>query len=489
MCGAPAQAARLPIYLGPAQLARVQPPAACAEPVAPLDRVVWTLDRQRGGPDLSCDNAFVSYLRTPQDLDSPRDAYQVLADQIQDARAEVLLASMEWQSGPGQPGGTFVQAAARLYRRVQARPGAYPQGMTVRVLLGNFPDLIRPDGATQILALARALRDAGVPLRDERAGWTLTLLNYGYLPHSHVKLHVIDGQDLTVAGYNFTAWHLPGGQPGARNLHDLGLRLRGPVAQAGVAAFDDLWRHSEELECPPDVPPGQVGASCRLVPAAPPSHPPMAARAVSAGSARAFVLYRRPAGEDFADRASLALMNAAQRSIDLMQADFSPGLECWFGYLNPDSCPLNHLPVYFPALLDAMKRGVQVRLLVVNYGFGKPANRTGVALMRRELRRRGLDDRFEARYVTYNMHAKVMTVDHDMVVAGSMNFHFSAWGSLGLAEAALATSDPHAVAEQDRTFESAWATGSVAIPEERWLARVPRDLLPASATPRGDGGP
>ena len=67
-----------------------------------------------------------------------------------------------------------------------------------------------------------------------------------------------------------------------------------------------------------------------------------------------------------------------------------------------------------------MERGVHVRLLVVDYGFGKPANRTGVALMRRELRRRGLEDRFEAHYSTFRMHSKVMTVDHALVVAGSI---------------------------------------------------------------------
>ena len=79
-----------------------------------------------------------------------------------------------------------------------------------------------------------------------------------------------------------------------------------------------------------------------------------AARAVTAGPDRAFMLYRRTAGEDFADRAHLALIGAARHSIDLMQSDFSPGLDCWFGYLNPDPCTLDRLPVYFPALLSAM---------------------------------------------------------------------------------------------------------------------------------------
>ncbi|GGK89328.1 phospholipase D-like domain-containing protein [Deinococcus radiotolerans] len=469
-----AHAARLPLFLGPAALPATPAPQPCDAPAAPLERALWDLDRARGGPDLSCGNQVLGFVRTPRDLDAPQDAFEILAQEMQGARAEVLLTSMEWESEPGRPGATFVQAARDLYARVQADPAAYPQGMTIRVLLGNYPQLDDPDGTSQILGLARALRGAGVPLNDPGARWTLTLLNYAYLPHSHVKLHVIDGQDLTVSGYNFTAWHLPLGEPGGLALHDTGLRLRGPAAQEGVAAFDDLWRHSDELHCPPDVLPDAVSRECVLGPAPAPSHPGLAARAVTAGADHAFVLYRRTAGEDFADRAHLALIGAAQRSIDLMQADFSPGLDCWFGYLNPDSCPLERLPVYFPALLAATERGVHVRLLVVDYGFGRPANRTGVALLRRELRRRGLEDRFEARYTTFKMHSKVMTVDHMLVVVGSMNFHFSAWGSAGLAEAALATGNAAAVAEQDRSFQQAWTTGSVPVPQERWLSRVTR---------------
>ncbi|NTY02182.1 phospholipase D-like domain-containing protein [Deinococcus sp. JMULE3] len=467
-----AHAARLPLFLGPAARPTTPAPQVCAAPVAPLERVLWDLDRARGGPDLSCGNEVLGYVRTPRDLDAPQDAYQTLAQEMQAARAEVLLTTMEWESDPARPGGTFVQAARDLYRRVQADPAAYPQGMTVRVLLGNYPQLSDPAGSAQVLGLARALREADVPLHDPRVGWTLTLLNYAYLPHSHVKLHVIDGQDLTVSGYNFTGWHLPLGDAGGLALHDTGLRVRGPAAQAGVAAFDDLWRHSDELRCPEALLPAEVASRCALEPAQAPSHPALAARAVGTGPDRAFMLYRRTAGEDHADRAHLALIGAARRSIDLMQSDFSPGLDCWFGYLNPDPCTVDRMPVYFPALLAAMQRGVHVRLLVVEYGFGKPANRTGVALMRRELRRLGLEDRFEARYTTFRMHSKIMTVDHALVVVGSMNFHFSAWGSAGLAESALATGNAAAIREQDRTFEQAWTTSSVPVPAEPWLSRI-----------------
>lgn len=476
-CGGHGQGAEVPLGLGPVAPPAPLNPPPCAPPTDPLEHALWTVTTANGQPDLSCDNAFVGYLRTPRGLTTPLDAFEVTASQIANARSEVLLASMEWNAGPGHPGWTFAQAVAALYARVRADPAAYPQGMTVRALLGGFPDLQRPDGRTQPLALLADLLDLGVPLQDARVGWTLTILNYRYFPHSHVKLHVIDGRDLTVAGYNYTDWHLPASEAGGRDLHDLGLRVTGPVAQSGVAAFDDLWRHSLQLRCPEGVTRSGAEAHCQLAPPDPVTHPAAAREAVPSGHARAFMLYRRP-GDDSADRAHLALLGAAKSQIDLMQADFGPTLNCWGAYLNPQGCGPDTWPVYMTAVLEALEREVHVRLLTVDYGTGAAANRSGVTLLRQALRRRGLQDRFEARYVTFNMHTKALTVDRRVVVVGSMNFHFSAWGRLGLAEAALATGDPAAVQQQEASFERIWKTASRPVPDEWWLNTVTPDLGP-----------
>jgi phosphatidylserine/phosphatidylglycerophosphate/cardiolipin synthase-like enzyme len=470
-CGGWGQGTAFPLFLGPVLPAAPLNQPACAPPTDPLERALWQVVTANGQPDLSCDNAFTAFLRTPRGPGTPLDAFQVTASDIVEARSEVLLASMEWKAGPGHPGWTFAQAVAELYGRVRANPAAYPQGMTVRALLGGFPDLLRPDGGTQPLAMLDDLLRLGVPLQDARVGWTLTLLNYRYFPHSHVKLLVIDGRDLTVAGYNYTDWHLPASEPGGHDLHDLGLRMSGPVAQSGVAAFDDLWRHSLQLRCPDPVTRSAAATGCQLTPPDPVTHPAAAREAVPAGHARAFMLYRRP-GSDGADRAHLALLGAAQGQIDLMQADFGPTINCWGAYLNPRGCGPETWPVYLAAVLGAIQRGVHVRLLTVDYGPGAAANRSGVTLLRQELRREGLQDRFEARYVTFNMHTKALTVDHRMVVVGSMNFHFSSWGPLGLAEAALATGDLTAVEEQEASFETVWQTASRPVPEEWWLKNV-----------------
>ncbi len=442
----------------------------CAAPTDPLELALWQVTTGGGRPDHSCANAFVGFLRTPRTAEQP-DAFDVTAGQVREARAEVLLASMEWHAGEGRPGWTFAAAVRDLYARVKASPAAYPQGMTVRVSLGGLPDLKRPDGATQALELLRDLTRLGVPLNDAAAGWHLAVANYRYFPHSHVKLHIIDGQDLTVAGYNYTDWHLPKTLPGGQDLHDLGLRMRGPVAQDGVTVFDDLWRHSQQVSCPEGTAAEAVMKACTLVQAEAPTHPTFARTLNAAGQARAFLLYRRP-GFDEGDRAQLALLAAARQHLDLMQAQFSPSFFCWSAYQSPGACPASEWPPYFRAVLEALERGVKVRALMVDYGIDRIPNRSGVALLRLEARRRGLEDRFEARYVTHGMHTKAMTVDGRMVLAGSQNFHFSSWGPLGLNEAMLATTDSAAVAEQRLSFEDVWNHHSQEAPAEWWMRNV-----------------
>ncbi|MFB9994852.1 phospholipase D-like domain-containing protein [Deinococcus oregonensis] len=480
-----ARAAELPLFLGapllaaPANLGRV----TCPAPTDPLEWAIWRVTTEEGRPDLSCRNSFVEYQRVPRSPSTPLDAFDQIAAQIREAKSEVLLASMEWHAGEGRPGWTFALAVRDLYLRVRANPAAYPQGMTVRVLLGNFPDLLRADWATLPLALVRDLRTLGVPLQDGEVGWSLSVLNYRYFPHSHIKLHIIDGRDLTVAGFNFTDTHLPQNahNGGLYDLHDLGLRMTGPVAQDGVAVFDDLWRHSRQIRCPDRVRPEQVSVACTLGDPDPVMHPAAARDAVSTGTARAFMLSRRP-GFDQADRAQVSLLGAATTQIDLMQATFSPLLRCWYGFITPDDCTYDSLPVYLRAVVDALGRGVRVRVLMVDYGIDRDPNRSGAALVRQMARQLGKEELFEARYVTYAMHTKALTVDGRMVLAGSMNFHFSAWGDLGLAEAALATSDPAAVQQQQASFEDVWLHHSRPVPREWWM----RNVVSGSATTPAD---
>lgn len=439
----------------------------CTPPTDPLNLALWRVATANGQPDLSCLNRFVGFERTPRSPEHPQDAFDLIAAQIRDAKSEVLLANMEWDTGPGTPGWTFAQAVRDLYAKVLADPDSYPQGMTVRLLLGGFPKDPNAYRINYLLYAIRDLRALGVPFDNQQIGWHLEAASYPYLPHSHVKLHVIDGQDVTAAGYNFSVWHLPTPEKGGHDLHDLGLRMSGPIAQQGVAIFDDLWRHSEQVACPPDLPAAKVIETCSFGPSDSPKHPASASAAVPSGEARAYLLYRRP-GFAEADQGVLALLDAAQSEIDLMQADFGPNLQCWFAYLSPENCEQETFPVYMSAVLRAIERGVRVRVLTVDYGFGQAANRSGIALMRNEAKKRGLDDLFDARYTTVKMHTKAITVDGRMLAVGSMNFHFSSWGNWGLNEAVLATNDPQAVAEQTQSFEQMWQTQSRSVAPEWW---------------------
>ncbi|SMB92928.1 phospholipase D-like domain-containing protein [Deinococcus hopiensis] len=470
--GGVAKAVDFPSHLGPVVPTTTLNPdgLTCSPPTDTLELALWRVTVEGAQPDRSCGNAFVGYQRTPRIAKQP-DAFQETADQVRAARSEVLLTSMEWHAGEGQPGWIFAEGVRDLYAKVRAHPEVYPAGMTVRLSLGGFPDFSRPDGGTQALEAVRDLTGLGVPLNDAAVGWHLAVANYGYFPHSHIKLHVIDGVDLTVAGYNYTEWHLPDTLPGGRNLHDLGLRMRGPAAQVGVTVFDDLWRHSRQVSCPGSTPAHKVVRTCTLVPTEAPTHPGPARTLKAAGEARAFVLYRRPEYDE-ADRGMLALFGAAQGSIDLMQANFSPRLQCWYAFLQPGDCPPATWPPYLQALLAAMERGVKVRVLTVDYGIDRDANRSGIALMRLLARKRGVEDRFDARYVSFAMHTKATTLDTRMVVVGSMNLHFSSWGPLGLNEAVLATTDREAVAEQRASFEDVWARASRPVPPEWWMRNV-----------------
>lgn len=475
------QAMRLPLgFTPPSPAAPVQAPP-CSAPTDALNLAVWQVVKAAGQTDLSCANLFVEYQRTPRSAQTPADAFDQIAAQIRGAKAEVLLTNMEWDSGQGNPGWTFAEAVRDLYAKVKADPAAYPSGMTVRLVLGGYPKNGQPDDPNYVLYVVKDLRALNVPLTDPQVGWHMALATYPYFPHSHVKLHVIDGQDVTVAGYNFSNWHLPTNEAGGRDLHDLGLRMTGPVAQAGAAVFDDLWKLSEQVDCPPNIAAALVTTSCHLVKSETIRHPQAVTAALATGPSRAYLLYRRP-GYPMADQALLALMDAATSEIDLMEADFGPNVQCWLAYLSPDDCQSDTFPVYMTALLRAMERGVRVRVLTVNYGFGQAANRSGVALMRFEAKRRGLAELFDARYVNAKMHTKALLIDQKMVVVGSMNFHFSSWGAFGLNEAVLATDDPLAIAEQTQSFGDMWQHQSQAVPDEWWLGRIER-LDPAKEFP------
>lgn len=453
----------------PLRVARPLSAPACPAPTDPLERAVWEVTTRDGRPDLSCLNAVTRLIEMPGPLppgaapaDPARSAFDEVAALVEGARREVLFTTMQWDGGELNPGSTLAGALARLHARMRADPAAYPDGLRVRLTLGNYPVLSTFEWGAEVWVALRDLLAAGVPLSDPQVGWQVELGNYaGTFPHSHVKLVALDGETLLTAGFNYAYGHYPTEHPSGRGirLYDLALVARGPAAQDGVNIFEDLWARSRVVTCAPGVRADAVREQCRLGNLGTPAPLSAARRAVPAGEARAFSLYRRE-GFMQADQAVLALLNGATTRIDLLHVNFSMDLGCIVALLNPALCTDRDRLPFMTALLGALERGVTVRLLTDgSAAMGAIENRIALAYLRREMQERGLPaSRFTARWFPGPVHAKGTLIDGRMLVVGSMNLHHSSWtqGLLGLNEAVLATSDPTMAAAFQDHFGRVW---------------------------------
>lgn len=457
-----------PVPLAVPQRPNLSNSLGCRAPTDPLELAAWRVTTRDGRPDFSCGNSFLGFLHTP-DLDpafsdlppTPHGGFDGLAAQMAAAKREVLFAVMEWDDDPGRgPGAVLAGGLAELYRRVRATPAAYSGGMTVRIALGNFPVAANLEWGPQVYAAARDLLAAGVPLSDPAHRWRVEVANYiGTFPHSHAKLLVTDGTDLTVMGFNVGPLHLPASADGTHggNVRDLAVRVRGPVAADGLNVFDDLWTRSRLLTCAPDVTADNVQRACQLGESAQATHPQGTDRLQIGvkGRERVFSLYRRE-GFRAADDALFGMIGASTQTIDLMHVSFSMGVRCNLALLNPGLCTFDDALPWMRALADAAGRGVQIRALLYEHGFLGLENRVGLAVLRRELERRGVADRLEARWYPGAVHAKTMLLDGRMLTVGSQNLHYSSWTPRGLNEYTLATTAPAAAAGYAREFAFFW---------------------------------
>lgn len=451
---------------------------ACPPPEAPLDRLLY--DRLTGeGAALSCGNRVEGFLHFPQadpaysaQPRTPHGGFDELEAALRETRHDLLIANMIWDDGPDAPGAGVARAIAALRRDVAEHPERHPDGLTVRILLGNsirLGDLLDPTASAY--SAARHLLAAGVPLTgDTVPGWRLELANYAYaLPHSHVKLVVQDGERVLTGGFNISFFHLPADAPGGHGLDltDLGLWVRGPVARHAVAAFRDTWDLGRRLTCRAEPTPDTLRRDCAFDSPTLPLPLGWSAPAPAVGEAHVYPLYRRNGYMD-ADDALTALFGAAQRSIDVMQSQISGTLGC-VGLLGEEGgCPPEwQLPVWRAAASAIRERGVTLRLLL---DYDPLLQAETLALLRglkAELAPLGLADHVQARWygTAGGLHTKAALVDGQMLTVGSQNLHYSSFGPLGLAEYTLATSDPGATSEYERMFAFEWArAGTIRAP-------------------------
>jgi hypothetical protein len=136
-----------------------------------------------------CRNQFNQIFYTPNPepaySDSPatqNGAFDRISLEIAElAQFEVLFSTMQYEpsTSPPSPGNVLAEGIAELYQRVKSNPGNYPRGMTVRILLGNYPVLSNLQWGSQIADAIADFRAAGVDkMVDPEIGWRLEVANF-----------------------------------------------------------------------------------------------------------------------------------------------------------------------------------------------------------------------------------------------------------------------------------------------------------------------
>ncbi|NHZ72619.1 MAG: hypothetical protein GWP17_06010, partial [Aquificales bacterium] len=397
----------------------------------------------------------------------PNGVYDKLGDLILTAEYEVLYSTMWYAKAANHdsPGAVIAAAAADLYQKVKANPEQYPRGMTVRIMLGNPPELAMGEMTGQLWTLIDDLQYAGIDkMVDDEIGWKLEVADFeGNLPHSHVKTIVIDGKTAAANGFNMTYDHFPkdhpSGQGGGR--FDLGLLVTGPAAQATQRMFDDMWNGADQRHCislnPPLGLPWQ--ATCYDKSAVVTHVPEVQKFYLPGGSSTAFSMYRSKV-HDQADQQTAAVIKVAQESIDAIHVNFALDMICNLNILF-NVCTVDYAPDYMDALIQAAKNGANVRVLVKPGPVEGIENNVAMDAMEKRLVELGIAENMEVRYFDGAVHPKAVLVDEQVLIVGSQNFHYSAYGEgAGLTEYSFAVEDPQATQDFKDVFEYEWNRAS-----------------------------
>lgn len=417
-----------------------------------------------------CGNRFerIAFLPEPppsiKQPATPYGAFDTLDALVASARYEVLFTVMEYQGDQNtdSPGFKLAEATYDLYQRVHANPQEFPRGMTVRILLGNYPNLATFEWGDQIYYVLDDLKAAGLPtMYDPELGWKVEIANFdGQFPHGHTKFVVVDGQTAISNGYNYSYLHLDKEHSSGlgESLIDLGLQISGPVAQSTLANYDDLWDGANQLVCENlDPPGGDWDEVCEWQTAAA-THVPEVLKYYLPGENEAAFSLLRTAAHPLADQAVPAAIRSAKKSLDFFQVNFSMDIICWLNLVNPSFCTFeDHALPYMEAIVDAVEQNrVPTRVIFTDLNSNGIENFIATDVLRAELERRGLSDLVEIRYWPERMHAKAILVDGETLIIGSQNMHYSSFGDNGLTELDQSTDNAEAIRTFMEAFEFWW---------------------------------
>jgi len=305
------------------------------------------------------------------------------------------------------------------------------------------------------------LHDAGVPeMVNESIGWQLEIANFeGAWPHSHAKMIVIDGKTVAAIGFNFQYAHFSPEHPSGlgEGMVDTAVQVTGPAAQDAQRAFDELWQGATGRQCADfSALEGQWRKSCRDSRVVADHVPEVLRYYLPRGNATAFSMLRTNTYNE-ADEQITAALAAAEKSIDIMHAQFSLALACNLEYLF-EACSTTQAPEYINSILEAVKNNdVHVRLLVDLDSLKGIESLLAVRGLQRLVDNHGMGDRVEIRAFPGRVHAKNTMIDGELLIVGSQNYHWISFGQgRGLAEYNLGISDPDAIKEFQQRFEYYW---------------------------------
>ncbi len=427
-----------------------------------------------------CGNQFVEFVFMPKPAPEfyvlppgERIGYDQLSDLLMKGRYEILFSNMQWDQDVDNlsPGTQMSRTIMDLYQQVKANPEAFPRGMSIKILLGNYPSVSTLQNGDQIWNVIQDFVDVGLPtMEDPAIGWKVELANYkGSMPHSHTKFIVIDGKTVMAAGFNIAWTHLPEDNPSGKgeSLTDLGVVLTGPVAQTGIAAFDDEWIDSNQLICSDlsnwDREYLEKNCTWQLASV---SHIPESLKFYLPGdTADAIAVYRTAVYKE-SDRAYEAALATAQETIDVIHVNFTADLICDLNLLVPTLCNFDNTLPYLHSMVDAMKQnGAHVRVMVEGSAGNGAENLPNIQILYNEAKKLGIEDQLEVRKFNGRVHMKSALIDDKLLFVGSQNFHYSSIAEGGVNEFVIATDSPQALAIYRDMFEYHWQQ---AIPMDEW---------------------